>query len=360
MSRRLRICLVASAHFPVREPFMGGLEAHTHALALELRRRGHEVSLFAAPGSDPALGAVELPVPRYDASPGARADVGASPEQAMVEHHAYLGLMLGIARGTVGPFDLVHNNSLHHLPVALSEAIDVPVVTTLHTPPVPWLESAVRFAAPASVFVAVSRCTARVWSHALDAEVVHNGIDPALWTPGPGGGPAVWSGRLVPEKAPHAALDAAARARVPLLLAGPVHDRAYFHREILPRLDPARARYLGHLDLTELRRVLGAASVAVVTPQWDEPFGLVAVEAMACGTPVAAYDRGAMEEILDPVTGALAPPDDVEALAHAIVTARRLDREQVRRRAVEHFSLRRMVDDYERVYHRITGVADAA
>lgn len=360
MSRQLRICLVGSSRFPVREPFMGGLEAHTHALAGELRRRGHDVSLFAAPGSDPALGAVELPVPRYEPSPSARADVGSSPEQEMAEHHAYLGLMLGISRGTIGPFDLVHNNSLHHLPVALSEAIDVPVVTTLHTPPVPWLESAVRFAAPASVYVAVSRCTARAWSHALDAEVIHNGIDPAVWAPGAGGGHAVWSGRLVPEKAPHAALDAAARARVPILLAGPVHDRAYFRREILPRLDPARARYLGHLDRAELQRVLGGASVAVVTPQWDEPFGLVAVEAMACGTPVAAYDRGAMEEILDPVTGALAPPDDVDALARAIVAARRLDRDQVRHPAVEHFSLRRMADDYERVYHRATGLADAA
>ena len=131
----LSICLVASSRFPVAEPFMGGLEAHTHALAGVLMQRGHRVSLFAAPGSDPALGATSLDVAPYTMSDAARADVGAPPEAWMQEHHAYLDLMLGISRGRHGPFDVVHNNSLHHLPVAMSEVLDVPVVTTLHTPP---------------------------------------------------------------------------------------------------------------------------------------------------------------------------------------------------------------------------------
>jgi glycosyltransferase involved in cell wall biosynthesis len=355
----LSICLIASSRFPVREPFMGGLEAHTHALAEELVRRGHRVSLFAAPGSDPALRTQELPVSAYTVSPTARADVGTTPEAWMEEHHAYLDLMLRVARGEHGRFDVVHNNSLHHLPVAMSAAVDAPVVTTLHTPPIPWLESAIRFAAPSSRFVAVSARMSRRWAHATASEVVHNGVDTATWRPGPGGGGAVWSGRLVPEKAPHEALAAAALAGVPIDLVGPVHDRGYFASEIVPRLGP-RARYLGHLARRELEGLVGQASVAVVTPQWDEPFGLVAVEAMACGTPVAAYDRGALGEIVDPATGVLAPAGDVDALAAAILAAPDRDRAAVRRRAERDFSLERMVDEYERVYRQAAGLVHAA
>ncbi|MBM0125707.1 glycosyltransferase [Pimelobacter simplex] len=359
MSRRLRICLVASSRFPVQEPFMGGLEAHTHALVGELSRRGHRVSLFAASGSDAALTATQIPASSFPTSRAARADVGSPPEVWMEEHHAYLDLMLGIARGRHGPFDVVHNNSLHHLPVAMSELVDVPVVTTLHTPPVPWLESAVCFAAADSRFVAVSARMARAWSHAVDSVVVHNGVDTSSWRAGPGGGRAVWSGRIVPEKAPHEALDAASRAGMPIVLAGPIHDRGYFAREIAPRLH-GQARYAGHLDQATLQCLLAEAAVAAVTPRWDEPFGLVAAEAMACGTPVAAYDCGALGEIVDDETGVLVPAGDVDALAAALVRASRCDRETVRRRICTSFSLARMVDDYERVYHQMADRVHAA
>jgi glycosyltransferase involved in cell wall biosynthesis len=355
----LSICLVASSRFPVAEPFMGGLEAHTHALAEVLQRRGHRVSLFAAPGSDPALGARSLPVAPFTMSEAARADVGTTPQAWMEEHHAYLDLMLGIARGRHGPFDVVHNNSLHHLPVAMSTAVDAPVVTTLHTPPIPWLESAIPFAAPTSRFVAVSGFMAQAWGDTVAADVIHNGVDTTFWRAGPGGGGAVWSGRVVPEKAPHEALDAAALAGVPLTLAGPVHDPAYYEREIAPRLRGG-ASYAGHLDRAQLRELLGQASVAVVTPQWDEPFGLVAAEALSCGTPVAAYRRGALPEIIDERTGVLAPGGDVDALAAGIAGAASLDRAEARRRACEHFSLERMVADYEDTYARMAGLADAA
>jgi glycosyltransferase involved in cell wall biosynthesis len=277
----------------------------------------------------------------------------------MEEHHAYLDLMLGITRGRHGPFDVVHNNSLHHLPVAMSDALDVPVVTTLHTPPVPWLESAVRFAAHDSRFVAVSGCMARAWSHAVEAEVIHNGVDADFWAAGPGGEGAVWSGRLVPEKAPHEALDAAAVAGMPIVLAGPVHDPAYFEREVAPRLHH-EAVYAGHLDRVRLQRLIAQAAVAVVTPAWDEPFGLVAAEAMACGTPVAGYDRGALNEIVDRLTGELVTPGDVEALGAAMRSAAARDRRAVRRRAVDRFSLTRMVDAYERTYLDMAGLPGAA
>jgi glycosyltransferase involved in cell wall biosynthesis len=200
---------------------------------------------------------------------------------------------------------------------------------------------------------------ARAWAHACESTVIHNGVDAQFWAAGPGGGVAVWSGRLVPEKAPHEALDAAARAGLTIVLAGPVHDRAYFEREVAPRLgDPAH--YAGHLDRVGLQRLIAQASVAVVTPQWDEPFGLVAAEAMACGTPVAGYDRGALSEIVDPDTGVLCTAGDVDELASAMVQAATRDRAVVRRRACERYSLDRKVDDYERTYVQMTGLESAA
>lgn len=349
MSRTLRICLIASSRFPVQEPFAGGLEAHTHVLASELVSRGHEVSLFAGEGSDPALPVTVLPVESFQCSDTARMDVGAPPALWMAEHHAYLGLMLELARSGASRFDVIHNNTLHHLPVAMGAAVPVPMVTTLHTPPIPWLESAACFAPEHSRFAAVSECTSRAWEHAVSSTTILNGVDTDLWRLGPGGPGAVWTGRVVPEKAPHQAIDAARSVGVPIVLAGPVMDRGYFDEEIVPRLD-ADARYVGHLAQYELSELIGAACVAVVTPDWDEPYGLVAVEAMACGTPVAAYARGALPELVEEDTGRLAGPGDVAGLGAAMLEAALLDRHVVRRTAERRFGKHRMVDEYEQLY----------
>lgn len=340
--------MIASSRFPISEPFAGGLEAHTHGLVRSLRARGHEVSLFAAPGSDPMLGAELLDVPVLEVSDTARRDVAAPPEWWMREHHAYLGLMLSLARRGAD-FDVVHNNSLHHLPVAMAGSLSVPLVTTLHTPPLPWLESAVALSTTSCHFVAVSEAMRRSWAPVADARVVHNGVDPRIWRFGPGGSRAVWTGRLVPEKAPHEALRAALLAGLPIDLVGPIGDQDYVDREVRPLLG-AHARYLGHLPQASVRHVVAHARVAVVSPAWDEPFGLVAAEALMTGTPVAAYARGALPEIVTPGTGRLATPGDVADLARAIRAAADLDRGVVHARAVRDFGIEAMVDAYERLY----------
>ncbi len=351
MRRRagLRVGMIAGSRFPLVEPFAGGLEAHTWLLATRLERAGTRVSVFAPPGSDDRLRVLPLPAPVRH-SEAARCDVSAGPAAVMAEHHAYLGVMLRLQGGR--EFDVIHNNSVHHLPVAMASATGAPMITTLHTPPTPWLESAISLGPPPrrNAYVAVSRHTAGAWSHLLPGiPVVPNGIDLDVWTPGPGGPELLWYGRIVPEKAPHLAIDAARAAGMRLRLAGPIHDHAYWRRHIAPRLG-ADARWVGHLAGAELRALVGASAATLITPEWDEPFGLVALESLACGTPVAAFDRGGLGEIPDADSGVLVRGGDVAGLARAALAARRLDRRACRRRAREIGCAGRMAAAYRRLY----------
>ncbi|MET7594381.1 glycosyltransferase family 4 protein [Streptomyces sp. NPDC004082] len=354
MSARLKIALIASARHPIREPFAGGLEAHTWSLARDLGERGHHVTLFAGAGSDPALGVHELPVHRAVFSDAARADLSMTDPSSLAEHHAYLRLMVDLCQDGGSPYDVIHNNSLHYLPVAMAPALRTPVVTTLHTPPTPWLESAVQ-TSPGyrGNFTAVSDHTARAWAPLIpSARVIHNGVDTRHWRPGPGGTDLVWFGRLVPEKGPHLAIEAAREAGLPLRLAGPTPDRAYFDRRIAPRLGDG-VSYEGHLTRDELIALVGRAGAALATPCWDEPYGLVVAEALACGTPVCGFDRGALREILTPECGRLVPWPDTSALAEAIGETLTLDRAACRERAVRHCSLEAMTDRYELLYEEL-------
>lgn len=348
----MRIALVASARFPISEPFAGGLEAHTWSLASGLRARQHDVTVFAAPGSDPRLGARELDVRFPTISSAARADISMSPEWWLEEHHAYLSLMLELGDAEV---DLVHNNSLHYLPVAMASSLPTPVVTTLHTPPTPWLESAIQAPRRCPVtFAAVSEHTARAWRHLVpDAAVVRNGVDVDRWHQGTGGGPAVWSGRIVPEKGAHLAAEAAVLAGVPLRLAGAVMDVGYFDEQVRPWLG-REVEYVGHLKTDELVSLVGEASASLVTPCWEEPYGLVVAESLACGTPVAGFSRGALPELVDRRHARLVAPGDVGALAHALTEAVDLDRDAARRHAVATCSVTAMVQRYEDLYGVLT------
>jgi glycosyltransferase involved in cell wall biosynthesis len=348
-----RLVLIAPARSPIRQPFAGGTQAHVWAITLALRERGHRVSLFAPPGSDPRLASLRLGDRPLGLSAQARADVSMPSEEFIQEHHAYLSLMRELA-GDGQSFDLIHDHSFHYLPLTLAGTVGVPMVSTLHTPPTPWLESALQAGScPAVQFVAVSQHTARSWQHLLGpVPVVHNGIDLARWPYGPGGKRAIWSGRITQEKAPHLALEACHQAKIGLDIAGPIVDRSYFDAAVAPRLTSGD-RYLGHLEHDQLATAVGHAAVAVVSPEWDEPYGLVVAEALACGTPVAAFARGGIPEIVDESCAVLARPGDVAGLASGIRAAATLDRRAARLRAQAHCSVRAMVDGYERVFAQV-------
>lgn len=356
-SSRRRIAVIAPSRYPIAEPFAGGLEAQVWLLTKALRKRGHEVLLFAAPGSDPALGAEVLEFESPVLSELARQDVSMPPQMMMAEHHAYLSLMLQLS-DRLRPTDLVHNHSLHYLPVAAARLLSCPVVTTLHTPPTPWLESAIQVGgAPNVWFAAVSAHAAASWSHLVpDVAVVPNGIDLDRWPVGPGGDDLVWFGRIVREKAPHLAIAAAQRAGRRLVVAGPAIDKAYFAAEIQPRLGQS-VRYVGHLEQQQLSQLVRTSAVALVTPEWDEPYGLVVAEALASGTPVVAFARGGITGLLDESCGRLVPPGDVELMATAIPAAQALSRSTVRTRAEQRCSVDAMLDGYERMFDAVSTAA---
>ncbi|MDP9166309.1 MAG: glycosyltransferase, partial [Actinomycetota bacterium] len=266
----------------------------------------------------------------------------------------YVSVMMELAGALRNSFDVVHNHSLHYIPLALARTIQIPMLTTLHTPPLPWMESAVALpGGVASRFVAVSAFTAAQWLPVNGVvPVIANGIDLTTWRPGSGGNHAVWSGRIVPEKGLTAAIVAARRAGIPLRFAGPIDDVEYYEQQVRPLLGPD-VSYEGHLRQDDLAELVGSAAVALVTPRWEEPYGLVVAEALACGTPVAAFARGGIPEILDASSGRLAYPDDLDDLARAIGQAAGLSRADARRRAETHCSQDVMIDKYVAKYHEV-------
>ena len=347
---RLRIGIIAHLKHPIAEPFAGGLEMHTHLLARALRDRGHAVTVFASSASESALGLEPI------CTETALDEVGtaeASDVAFFREHHAYLSLMTALRHRD---FDVIHNNSLHYLPVTLADSLPMPMVTTLHTPPFCWLESGIRLcSAKNHAFVAVSRSVAALWDHvARPDEVILNGIDLQKFgfrAKPDAPGYLVWYGRVVPEKGLHFAIEAARRIGLPLRIAGPVLDPDYYRSRIAPELG-ADTVHVGHLAHRELARLVGGARAFLCTPTWDEPYGLVVAEALACGVPVAAFARGAIPEILDASCGVLATPDDVPSLAAAGLAALALDRRACRARAERACDAVRMVDGYEALYRR--------
>ena len=275
-----------------------------------------------------------------------------SPARWLDEHHAYLDLMLRLAGEWDGRFDVVHNHSLHHLPIAMARAVRIPMVSTLHTPPTPWLESAIqvgdgaRSPSPRSARTPPRRGAASCPTRASSQRRRHRAVagGPGRRTAGVVRAHRAREGRRTSASTPRAAR--AGRC----VLAGPVADRAYFDREVRPRLGGG-ARYAGHLDHAELVELVGQARAVLVTPCWDEPYGLVAAEALACGTPVCGFARGGMTEVVGPDCRVLVDAGDVDALATRHRRSRSSCRAHAsREHAVRHCSLAKMVDAYTELY----------
>lgn len=342
----MRVALVAPfvAAIDERAPQIGGAQAVIADLARGLASRGHAVTLLAPRGSF-VTGAVVADL-GIDADPSAALGRG-SDRKTQRDAFATVGEWLSSRS-----FDVVHAHAFDEPAFA---ALRGPrVVHTLHLPPVdPAVVAAVR--AADAVLATVSDSCRSGWAAAgvRVPEILPNGIDLSVIPAGRGdGGYLAFAGRMSPEKDPAAACRIARSLGAPLRLAGPVYDERYFSREVAPLVGDA-VRYDGALDRAALWRLLGAATATLQPVRWDEPFGMVALESLACGTPVVAYRRGGLVDVVvDGRSGCLIQPDDEAALAAAVPTAVGLSRTACRSDAARH-DLDRMLDAHEALYRRI-------
>jgi len=345
----MRVALVSTCAVPVPPPAYGGTEAFVATLARELVEMGHEVRTYATGDSAPA-GALRFRFEHATWPPDYEAEA---------VHAAF-------AAADVRGFEpeVVHLNSPDAL--AAFARCAAPVVVTLHHAREERLV-APYLAAPRARRIALSHRQAALFPELAPLEVIHHGLDPRLHPAGAGrGGYCAFLGRIGPEKAPHLAIDAAAIARVPLVIGGPhwtgtrTYDE-YFAREFAPRLgaNAALVEWRGELAFEAKLALLRDACVLLFPTGWEEPFGLAMIEAMLSGTPVVAFDRGAAREIVDEgVTGFLV--DDTSGMALRIGDARKLERAACRARALERFSARRMAQQYAALYHGLAMPSAAA
>lgn len=360
----MRIALVAPLVSTIAQPFLGGAQAMLATLARGLVRRGHSVTLFARAGSDVpgvAIETINVPdtvqptnfaVPMQESS----ADNGFFAQSAL-----FLDLFLHL-RQRQHEFDLVHVHAFDWPSFVCSAYLsEIPVLHTLHLPAViPEINDALailhRRDHPLTL-VTVSQACARTYAAYTPIDhVVYNGLDTDAMpfsTDVSAQAPLLFAGRIAPEKGVEAAINIAERARRPLFIAGNIYDQRYYEQRIAPRLQQAgeRIRYLGHLKHAALWRVMSQSLGLLFPIAWDEPFGLVPVEAMATGTPVIAFRRGAASEIIkDGETGFLVEAGDSDHAALLVERLPELSRNDCRAHVERHFSLARMLADYERVY----------
>jgi glycosyltransferase involved in cell wall biosynthesis len=247
-------------------------------------------------------------------------------------------------------FDVIHN-SFDFLPLTYTSLVATPVITTIHGFSSERIVAVYAKYNEQTTYVAISDSD----RHPLLDYIatIHHGIDTNAFTLQPQPGEYLaYFGRIHPDKGTVAAIDTAARAGLPLRIAGIVQDEAYFEEQIAPRIDGQQVVFLGPVAAEDRSAFLGGALALLHLIAFDEPFGFSVAEAMACGTPVVAFNRGSMAELVaDGTTGAIVA--DVDAAVAAIDRCRRLDRGAIRASAVERFGVDRMVDQYVAVYERV-------
>jgi glycosyltransferase involved in cell wall biosynthesis len=359
MSTRPRtIAVIAPLRHPIREPHAGGLEAMVWDRVRILRARGHRVLLCAVEGSQfQEDGPAEFRLPAVVWPDERDATDSTFPPGHLERAVPALEAALDFIRRNAATIDLVDNHSLHPQPLLRAHGLGAPMVTTLHTPPLPRLVAAAAAVEHPGRLFAVSAYTAGEWrQHGVEATVMPNAVDAGRWRLGPGGHDLVWFGRIVPEKGVHLAVRAARLTGRTLRIAGRVGDVGYFREHVRPFLGEG-VEYLGPLGQPALADLVGGSACALVTPLWQEPFGLVVAEALATGTPVAAFDTGGIGEVAGTAPAVrLAPMGDAVALAEAaehLAGSRGRDRRlryRTRLEAQARFSLERRAIELESLF----------
>jgi glycosyltransferase involved in cell wall biosynthesis len=340
----LHVAVVAPPWFSIPPDGYGGIEAMLGGLVDGLVDRGHEVTLIAA-GRNGTRAHRFVAV--YETPPSER--LGEPVPEVL--HAAAAARALADL-----DVDIVHDNTLAG-PLT-GPGYRAPTVVTTHGPVSGEAGRLLCELGDTVNLVAISEAQRLAAPDLNWVGRVHNGVDVATFPLGAGdGGYLLWLGRFSPAKGAHLAIDTARAAGFSVVLAGKLSEQAeleYFEEAIRPRLGPG-VSYVGPADAT-MKRDLYAGAAALLFPIcWEEPFGLVMVEAMACGTPVVALSRGSVPEVVENGrTGFVV--DHPHDLVRAVRRVGEVDRAACRRRVEERFDIRVMVDGYERVFREVAAV----
>ena len=317
----------------------GGTERVVFWLTEELVEMGHEVTLFAS--GDSVTSANLEPI-----SPKALRLDRNSPDPMLV----YAAMLARVAE-LADHFDSIHAH-IDWIHIPLLRSLGVPFVTTLHGRlDHPALTTLCTKCFPGARFVSISDAQRNPLPLANWAATVYHGLPENLLTPNyEPRGYLAFLGRITPDKGPETAIQLARAARLPLKIAAKIvrSERRYFTQRIEPLLDGTDVEFVGEIDDAHKAEFLGNAAALLFPIDWPEPFGLVMIEEMACGTPVVAFRCGSVPEVIDDgMTGYTVEPDGGLAASDRAV---RLDRRNVRRRLEERVTARRMAEDYVRIY----------
>ena len=315
----------------------GPWEQFASLLTEGLVAAGHDVTLFATADS------VTTATLHGTAPTGWSEDPTIEPKVAECLH-------IAAVFERADDFDVIHNG-FDFLPLTYSGLVDTPVLTTIHGFSSPRIVPVYERYDATTHYVAISDADRHPKLHY--AATIHHGIDTGSFAVHPAPGDhLLFFGRIHPDKGTAHAIDIARRTGRRLDIAGIVQDERYFREEIEPHVDGERVRYLGPVSVAERAEVLGGAHALLHLIDFDEPFGYSVVEAMACGTPVIAHDRGSMRELIDHGTTGFLVSDPEGAVA-AVDAAARLDRSAIRDIAVSRFDTTTMIDAYVAVYRRM-------
>lgn len=339
----LRIAMISTPFIPVPPRDYGGTELIVHELVEGLLDRGHQVTLFATGDSRTRANLQSI----YD-------EAIWPPEPFSELDHVSWAMRQAAEMGC----DVVHAHSPCALALGRVSACP-PLVYTVHHAQEPALSRYYsRF--PEVDYVAISSDQCRRETGPDWCTVIHHGLDTGRYEWSERAGPYVcFVGRLAREKGPVTAIDAAARAGVPIRMAGPIHppDQAYVEAKVLRRLSEPGVTWMGAVGMDEKRPLLRDARALLAPIEWNEPFGLILIEALLSGCPVVGFGRGSVPELIEHgVTGFVASSeDDMVELIRPGGPVDALDRRRIRDLATRRFDRSRMVADYERVYHAAAG-----
>lgn len=308
-----------------------------------LAAAGHEVTLFATADSVTSAQLEAVCPHPYE-------------EDGSIDPKVWECLHVSHLMERAGRFDLIHNH-FDFLPLTYSRLIDTPMVTTIHGFSSPDILPVYRAFNDRVHYVSISDADRAAGLRY--AATVYNGIDPHAFSYRPEPGDyLLFFGRIHPEKGTREAIEIAARVGLPLVIAGIVQDRRYFTEQVEPYIDDERVRYVGSVGPAERDKLLGGALALLHPIRFAEPFGLSVAEAMMCGTPVVAFSRGSMPELIRPgESGFLA--DGVKEAAGAVRALSDnpalIERAACRRWAESRFSVEAMIRGYLEVYAGVLG-----